>query len=164
MLLGLSSVEAAERRLGRKVGDLRDPAAREDDSDAVIGVTSYEVVALMQDQGWPALCFIPPQGNADQAANWYHRVGRKLPAVRALHRIDQHLGAGGVALLGVDSRTKVGGAHWIVAVGHDLFDPTPNRENAYTSMTVDAPVSVHEGVLILGHPEAASSAAAQAAE
>lgn len=150
MLLGLDSVEAAEKLLERRVGELRDPGAEDPTSDdAVIGLSVQEVTSVLWRLHVRHLHVVVP-GTGDADVSWFTRCAPAMPALPGGGEIERHLRDGGAALLAVPSRKNEGGQHWIVAEGMALFDPTPNRKQAYTAISPEAPLTVFEAVLIAG--------------
>lgn len=154
MVLGKPLDHVEDILLQRKVGELVDPEpdvhTRSGD-DAVIGVTSFEIQAVLWDMGTRCLYLSIPGPPDCEGAGWYDRVGREMPVLDGINRIGQHLDGGGLAILGVDSLRYEGGKHWIVAQGYDLFDPAPGEGPRYTSVTKfsrDNPMKVSEAILI----------------
>ena len=154
MVLGKPLDHIEDLLLLRKVGELVDPEPdiHTKPGDAVIGVTSFEMQAILWDMGIRHLYLSMPGPRDCEGASWYDRVGHDMPVLDGVNRVGQHLDRGGLAILGVDSLRYEGGKHWIVAQGHDLFDPAPGDGPRYERMsqfTADKPMKLAEAVLIV---------------
>ena len=146
-----TDLDAVERILGRKVGELVDPDPPEG-HDGVIGVCGWEIACVLADEGISYLHCVVPDAVGE---TWYSRVGAQLPLLRPLERIWDHMNHGGLTILGVPSLNIEGGLHWIVGEGTYMFDPT-NREKSYEGV-VDG-LEVSEAILVRPgvHKEAAN--------
>ena len=153
MVLGLPIEAVEDEHLQRTVGELRDPEPNHvtKDADGVIGVTSFEMQAILWDLGIRHLYLSIPGPPDCEDAGWYDRVGRDMPVLDHLDRVGRHLDSGGLAILGVDSLRYENGKHWIVAQGQEFFDPAPGEGPRYSHLSefsTDKPLKVSEAVLI----------------
>lgn len=130
MVLGKTIEYVEDVCLRRQPGDLMDPEF-DDPQLATIGVTSFEMIPVLQDHGYPCWNYVIPPRPDGEKRTWYDRVGWDLPVIDPLNRTLDWMNSGNVAILGVASRTIEGGFHWIVSAGGEYFDPTPRRDVAY---------------------------------
>lgn len=147
MILDTTLEDVEERLLGRKVGELVDPEP-EEGKPPQIGVSAYEILAVLWDLGIPA--YAPLMRHAEPQ-DWYDRVHDDLPVLRALDRTVAHFTADGVAILGVPSLRKPGGDHWIVANGPEFLDPAgldPPIYRSFNDFSPEHPLPIASAILI----------------